>query len=194
MVFPARPQLSSLGQRRGPGSTDWEEHGFKVGGTFPGQSWPWRERGLLPPTTRPRWPPSRGGRGGGGGTCSRRFIAGGSRNLGSQLSQHEPSHERRCRGKSSRKRKRSQAGKETEGARPAARWEREGLRGGGAERSTVCRTKKEKKTMAGEGFGALHLGRSPHSGPRSKSVWSSLLIVTSTARPRGRRCRRRPEL
>lgn len=48
MVFPARPQLSSLGPQRGPGSADWEEHGFKVGGTFPGQSWPWRERGLLP--------------------------------------------------------------------------------------------------------------------------------------------------
>lgn len=143
MVFPARPQLSSLGPQRGPGSADWEEHGFKVGGTFPGQSWPWRERGLLPP------PRGRAGRlrgaAGVGGTCSRRFIAGGSRNLGSRLSRHKPSHERRCRGKSGRKRKRSQAGKETEGARPAARWEGEGLRGGGTERSTVCWTKKERR-------------------------------------------------
>lgn len=191
MVFPVRPQLSSLGPQRGPGSADWEEHGFKVGGTFPGQSWPWRERGLLPP------PRSHAGR--------LRGAAGGGKRAAAASSQVAPEtwalgcpnanpHTSdaavgRAAGKGKGRRRgnrRSPAGGSLGTGRPS-RWRR-----GAVDR--LPDQKEEKKTMAGEGFGALHLGRSPHSGPRSKSVWSSLLTVTSAARPRGRRCRRRPEL
>lgn len=142
MVFPARPQLSSLGPQRGPGSADWEEHGFKVGGTFPGQSWPWRERGLLPPP-RGRTGRLRGAAGGGGNVqppLHRRWLQKPGlsvvpmQTLARATLPWEEQQE-----------KEKVAGGETEGARPAARWEREGLRGGGAERSTVCRTKKKRR-------------------------------------------------